>query len=82
MHLLDDWRVQDIESKVNRKAESHEVSTLSSNVDSLECALRESRAEVDGLRSRVLELETQVEMFREMRNWWRQTYAGSTPHDH
>lgn len=36
----------------------YELSTLRGDVDRLACALREARAEADGLRARVQDLET------------------------
>jgi predicted RNase H-like nuclease (RuvC/YqgF family) len=46
-----EWRVDQIERDLQRKAESHEVSTLRSDVDSLERANRELISYIDGLRS-------------------------------
>ena len=45
-----EWRVEEIERTLQRKAGSHEVSTLNSDVVRLERANEELRAEVIGLR--------------------------------
>ena len=47
-----EWRIDDIERTANEaNRRLHELDTLRSNVDRVECALRESRTETDGLRS-------------------------------
>ena len=46
-----EWRVDQIERDLQRKVEYHEVSTLRSNVDSLERANRELSSCIDGLRA-------------------------------
>lgn len=46
-----EWRVELIERDLQRKVESHEVSTLRSDVDSLERANRELSSCIDGLRA-------------------------------
>ena len=46
-----EWRVEQIERDLQRKVESHEVSTLRSDVDSLERANRELSSCIDGLRA-------------------------------
>jgi uncharacterized ParB-like nuclease family protein len=45
-----EWRVEEIERNLQRKADQNEIYTLTGDVDRLECSLREARAEVDGLR--------------------------------
>jgi predicted nucleic acid-binding Zn-ribbon protein len=51
-----EWRINDIERAANEATRRlHELDAIRSNVDRVECALRESRAEADGLRR---ELET------------------------
>ena len=57
-----EWRVAEIESTLRGKAESYEVSKVASSVDCLERASRETRSEVDGLRS---ELQTLQEELRQ-----------------
>lgn len=47
----------EIERKLQQKADLHEVHTLRGDVDRLERALRESRSEINGLRSRCERLE-------------------------
>ena len=49
--------VSSIKSDLHRKANSYEISTLSSKVDSLEHTIRELRTEIDGLCSRLQTLE-------------------------
>jgi predicted nucleic acid-binding Zn-ribbon protein len=64
-----EWRINDIERAANEaNRRLHELDTLRSNVDRVECALRASRAEADGLRSlletasqRIEQLESQME---------------------
>jgi hypothetical protein len=56
-----EWRVAEIESTLRQKADRYEISSLRSNVDSLERANRELGAEVIGLRG---ELEILKEMLR------------------
>ena len=46
-----EWRVEQIERDLQRKVESHKVSTLRSDVDSLERANRELSSCIDGLRA-------------------------------
>ena len=54
--------IGDIKSSLHRKAESHEIYTLSGRLDSLERTCREIRADADGIQSRLQELErAQVE---------------------
>ena len=55
-----EWRVEEIERNVRGKAESHEVSTISSDVVRLEHSLRETRAEVDGLRAQLQTMQDQI----------------------
>ena len=62
-----EWRVEQIERDLQRKVESHEVSTLRSDVDSLERANREFSSCIDGLRAtcetllqRIEEIERQA----------------------
>jgi predicted nucleic acid-binding Zn-ribbon protein len=55
-----EWRVEEIERNLQRKANQHEISTLSGDVGRLECSLREARAEVDGLRHELQALQDQV----------------------
>lgn len=62
-----EWRVDQIERDLQRKVESHEVSTLRSNVDSLERANRDLSSCIDGLRAtcetllqRIEEIERQA----------------------
>lgn len=45
------WAIEDkINAAIRDLAKSHEVDALHSNVDRLECSLREARTEADGLR--------------------------------
>lgn len=50
-HLRDEMN-----SKLNQKADSHEIYSLRSNVNSLENSVRELRAEIDGLRFELQQL--------------------------
>jgi predicted nucleic acid-binding Zn-ribbon protein len=55
-----EWRVEEIERNLQRKADQNEIYTLTGDVDRLECSLREARAEVDGLRHELQALQDQV----------------------
>ena len=59
-----EWRVAEIERSLSRKADSYEVSTIRSDVDSLErtnrnlsSSLDELRTEIERLSYRIIELE-------------------------
>jgi predicted nucleic acid-binding Zn-ribbon protein len=56
-----EWRVDAIEQTLHRKADLHEVNTLSGDVGSLERANRELRSEVDGLRAQLQTLQDSTE---------------------
>jgi len=59
MHILEEWRIRDIEQKAERASgRLYEIDSLNSDVGSLEHSIREIRTECDGLRS---ELQTQAE---------------------
>lgn len=65
--IRDDWKLRDIERKADAAAARlHELDTLHSDVARLESALRESRAEVDGLRARIEEVQTNLERLYEI----------------
>jgi chromosome segregation ATPase len=53
--IRDDWKLAEIEHKAADAIA--QVASLRSDVERLESALRESRAEVDGLRARCEELQ-------------------------
>lgn len=66
MHFNDprtEWRISDIERGLRSKAEDYEVSTLRSQLDSLEHTVRQLSSLVDGLRN---ELETAQSQIREV----------------
>lgn len=54
---------QNLEQKIDRKADQSEIYSLRSSVDSLERSLREACSTIDGLRHRCERLE---EVVREM----------------
>lgn len=56
---------QDIHRLESNKADKHEIHTLNSNVDSLERANRELRAEVNGLRSELQTLTDEINRIKE-----------------
>ena len=56
-----EWRVEEIERNLSRKADSYEVSTLSGDVGRLERANGELRSEVDGLRNELQTCKDQIE---------------------
>ena len=51
MATPNDWRIDDIERLARAAAPAHEVTSLRSDVGSLEHSLRETRSEIDGLRT-------------------------------
>lgn len=55
-----EWRVETIERDLYRKAEQHEVSTLRSDVDRLECSNRELSSKIDGLCSELQGCKDQI----------------------
>lgn len=48
-----DWRIDEIERLARNAAPSHEVASLRGDVDRLERSLRESSAEIAGLRAQL-----------------------------
>ncbi len=75
MSVLFDWKIRDIENTANEaKRRLHELDTLRSDVDRMECSMRETRAEADGLRNelhacqeRMTRLEAALEEMANMR---------------
>jgi len=69
MHILEEWRIRDIEQKAERATSRlYELDSLHSDVDSLERANREICSCIDGLRytldaalDRIAALERTVE---------------------
>jgi len=52
MHLLEEWRIRDVEQKAERATSRlYEIDALRSELGSVERTCRELRAEVDGLRN-------------------------------
>jgi len=51
------WIEQKVSQMISEKAEKHEVNALRCNVDSLECANRQIRAEIDELRAWIERLQ-------------------------
>ena len=56
------FNIHELKSEIGRKADGHEIHSLRSNVSSLESAVRELRAEVDGLRSQLYTLEEKARL--------------------
>ena len=51
-HILEEWRIRDVEQKAERASSRlHELDSLRSDVGGLEHTLREIRAEIAGYRS-------------------------------
>ena len=50
--------VRQVQQDLMRKANGYDISTTNDNVDRLECTVRELRATIDELLTRVQELET------------------------
>jgi len=57
------YDLQDLRNQIRQKADTHEIHSLRSSVDSLERSNRSLSSEVDGLRSRCERLE---ELVREL----------------
>ena len=57
------YDIQDLRSRIDRKADQHEISSLRSDVAALERANGEIRSEIDGLRTRC---ERMAEVLREL----------------
>lgn len=55
-----EWRVNDIERSLQSKAESYQVSSLSSDVDRLERTIRELSSLCDGFRYELQTCKDQV----------------------
>jgi len=55
-----EWRVEQIESTISRKADSHEVSSLRSDVDRLERSNRELSSALDELRNQIQSCQDQL----------------------
>lgn len=55
-----EWRVDKIEQDISRKAESHEVSSLRSDVDRLERSNRELSSTLDELRNQIQSCQDQL----------------------
>jgi hypothetical protein len=47
-----------LKSEVSRKAESYEIHSINSRLDSFECSLREIRSDIDSFRIALQELQT------------------------
>ena len=58
MHILEEWRIRDVEQKAERaNGRLYELDSLRSDVASLERTIRELRSEINGLRDRCDRLE-------------------------
>lgn len=55
-----EWRVDKIEQDISRKAESHEVSSLRSDVDRLERSNRELSSTLEELRNQIQGCQDQL----------------------
>ena len=61
MHILEEWRLRDIEQKADRAHNRlYEIDTLNSNVGSLEHSMREVRSLVDGLRNELEAAQSEI----------------------
>lgn len=62
MSLTLEWRLNDIERTANEaKRRTDELSSIRSDVDNLERAVREARTEIDGLRAQLQTAQSQIE---------------------
>lgn len=67
MHILEEWRLRDIEQKADRaNSRLYEIDSLRSDLDRLERAVRDLSAMVDGLRN---ELQANQDKTRELQDW-------------
>jgi len=53
--------IEDLRSELQKKADRYEVHSFNSAVDCLEHSLREISSEVDGLRTRMQEVEMRIQ---------------------
>jgi len=61
MHILEEWRINAIEQKVEKAIDRlYEINALDSKLDSLERNLRELSSVVDGLRYELQENQNQI----------------------
>lgn len=61
MHILEEWRLRDIEQKAERATSRlWELDTLKSNVANLEHTLRETRSVLDELRNEIQRQEIRI----------------------
>jgi len=56
-----EWRVNEIERSLQQKADRHEISSISGDVDRLQCSLREARAETYELRAQLQEVQDHLQ---------------------
>lgn len=69
MHILEEWRIRDVEQKAERANQRlYELDSLRSDVGNLERANRELCASIDGLRSALEAGITRIETIEEMVN--------------
>jgi len=64
-----EWRVSDIEHKLNQKSERYEVDSISSDVHRLEHSLQDSCFDISQLRN---EFQTLQEQFRLLQDQFNQ----------
>lgn len=60
-----EWRINDIESSLRGKADSHEMHSLRSSVDSLERTVREACADIAWLRGELQAAQDQITRMQE-----------------
>lgn len=61
MHILEEWRLRDIEQKADRAHNRlYEIDTLNRNVGSLEHSMWEVRSLVDGLRNELEAAQSEI----------------------
>lgn len=60
-----EWRVDSIERKLDQKGESHEISSLRSDVDRLERTNTELSSEIAGLRDELSTLRENITLIAE-----------------
>lgn len=52
--------INSLKSQLSQKADSHEIHTINSTMDGLECSIREFSSTLDGLRSEIETLQEKI----------------------
>lgn len=64
MHILEEWRLRDIEQKADRAIQRlYEIDSINSNLASMERSIRETCSENASLRNELYELQQKIERY-------------------